>query len=457
MRTWKRIATLSMLSWLALEARPQAPVNEKTEFSLKEAWEYAVQNNAKSKNAALDTDIGKHKINENIATGLPQVEGNVGYNYNIAPPVFIFPNVVGPNPDPNQFITINAAPLNTMTASATASMLLVSGQYFIGIRTAKTYLEMTKQQKEKADIEVKESVIKSYYLVLIAEESKRVLDSSLKVMERTLFETEQLYNNGLIEELDVEQLRLVMYSTQDAANQVERSRELAQYALKYQMGYPFDKPLVLTDGLEALINSNNYDVLVKSLGDSVNLKSNIDYRLITQKLKIDQYQMKLQKAAAFPTLSTFFSVSGNFFNNERWLFLGNGTTSTLGGVIWGVNLHVPIFSSWNRVSKLKQWKLEIQKDVNLQKNVEQGLHISYLNTRNNITTNYNRYVTTKKSFELAAKIRRVNGIKYREGLISSLDLTQSESQFFTAQQNYFQAIFELLNSRIELDKLLNQF
>jgi outer membrane protein TolC len=408
-------------------------------------------------NASKDIEKGHHLINENIGSGLLQINGNAQYNYNIKPPVFIFPNVLGPNPNPNEFVAINAAPLNSMTASLTASMLIVNGQYFIGIQTAKTFLELTKQQKVKTDRDVKEQVYKSYYLVLIASESERLLDSSLKIINRSVFETEQLHKEGLVEELDVEQLKLIQYNTQDAYNQIKQSKELALMSLKFQMGYPLDKEIQLTDRFDDLVQASQFEGLVSTLTDSVDVRSNIDYKLISQKLLIDKKQIQLQKAAAFPSLSTFFTVGGNFFNNQRWLFLGEGTSSNLNGVIWGFQLNVPIFSSWSRVSKLKQLKIEMQKTQNLQRNVEQGLQLGYRNAKTQFTNNFKRYLTAKKAFELAEKIRRVNNIKYKEGLISSLNLSQSEQQYFESQQKYFQAVFELLNAKIELDKSMNKF
>jgi outer membrane protein TolC len=161
--------------------------------------------------------------------------------------------------------------------------------------------------------------------------------------------------------------------------------------------------------------------------------------------------------AALPTLSTFFNVGGNFFNNQRWLFLGDGTVSNLNGVIWGFNLQVPIFSSWSRVSKLKQLKIEVQKTQRTQQNVEQALQLSYKSSKTSVIDNYKRFLTASKSFELAEKIRKVNGIKYKEGLVSSLALSQAEQQYFDNQQKYFQAVFELLNSKIQLDKSMNKF
>ncbi|MBE2246000.1 MAG: TolC family protein [Candidatus Competibacteraceae bacterium] len=426
-------------------------------FSLQQSIDYALQNNVNALNAQKDIEKSRHIVNENIGLGLPQISGNAQYNYNIESPVFVFPNVMGPNPNPNEFIAINAAPLNNLSMSAVASMLIVNGQYFFGIQAAKTYLEMTRNQKTKTSIEIKEQIIKSYYLVLIAEESSRVLDSSLKIINKTVYETGELWKEGLIEELDYEQMQLMQLSTQNAYDQVMQSRELALLSLKFQMGYPLGNPIQLSDNLDGLLTSSQFEGLAFSLSDSIDVRSNIDYTLISQKLKLNKQQYKLQMSTFFPSLSTFLQVGGNFFNNERWLFLGDGTTSTLNGVIWGLNLQVPVFSSWSRMSKLKQAKVEIHKTQNQQRYVEQGLVLQYRNSKTQVIDNYKRYLTSKKSYELAEKIRRVNTIKYREGLISSLNLSQAEQQYFEHQQKYFQAIFDLLNAKIQLDKSMNKF
>lgn len=426
-------------------------------FSLQQAIDYALQNNVTALNAQKDVEKSRHLVRENIGLGLPQISGNAQYTYNIKRPVFVFPNIFGPTPNPNEFIALEISPLNSLSMTATASMILVNGQYFFGIQAAKTYLEITKNQKVKSDIDVKEQIIKSYYLVLIADESEKVLDSSLKILNRTVFETEALWKEGLIEELDYEQLQLVQLSMQDAYEQVQQSRELALLSLKFQMGYPLSKPIQLSENLNGLLVSSQFEGLAFSLTDSIDVKSNIDYSLISQKLRLDKQQYKLQLATFFPSLSTFMQVGGNFFNNERWLFLGDGTTATLNGVILGFDLRVPFFSGWSRMSKLKQAKIEIQKTQNQQRQVEQGLLLQYKSSKTQAIDNYRRYLTSKKSFELAEKIRRVNTIKYKEGLISSLNLSQAEQQYFENQQKYFQAIFNLLTAKIQLDKSMNKF
>ncbi len=426
-------------------------------FSLDQAVVYGIANNVNAKNAIIDVEKGKHFIMENIATGLPQINGNVDYLYYIKPNMFVFPNVFDTTGSGPAFVAIPASPLNSLSMSVTASMSVVNGQYFIGIAAAKAYGNLLTQQKAKADIQVKEEIVKAYYLALIAQESKIVVDSTLKILEQTVYQTEQVFKEGLIEELDVKQLKLTQSQLKDLSAQLESNIALTQYALKFQMNYPLDEEILLTDKLEPLIAANDYDALIASLKDSVDVTTNIDYKLIDQKLNLDNFQYKLQRAAAYPSLSTFFSVGGNFFNNDRWLFLGQGTQANLNGVIWGFNLKVPIFSSWNRVSKLKQLKLEIQKTQNTKEMVEDGLEFSYLSSRIMVKNNYGKLKTAKENFELAGEIRRVNTIKYQEGLISSLNLTQAETQYFDAQQKYFQTVYELLVSKIALDKSMSKF
>ena len=425
-------------------------------FSLEQAISYAVTNHANTQNADLDITSGKHRVMENIALGLPQINANADYMYYVKPSVFVLPAAIAGGP-PGEFIAIPASPLNSLSLSVTASMSVINGQYFVGIATAKAYVNLLKQQREKVEINVKEEVVKAYYLALIAQESKKVVDSTLKILEQTVFQTEQVYKEGLIEELDVKQLKLTQSQIQDLSAQLESNCQLTMYALKYQMSYPLDQEITLSDQLEPLIASHQFESLIGSLADSVDVSSHIDYQLVSQKLLMDKYQYKLQRASAYPTLGTFFQVGGNFFNNERWLFLGNGTTTNLNGIIWGFNLKVPIFSSWNRVSKLKQLKIEIQKTENTQEMVEDGLELSYLSSKVSVKNNYNKLLTARDNFDLAGEIRRVNTIKYNEGLITSLNLTQAETQYFDAQQKYFQTIYDLLISKIALDKSMSKF
>jgi outer membrane protein TolC len=424
------------------------------QFSLQDAYTYALKHNANALNAGTEVEIGKQRITENVATGLPQISANANYSYNIESPVFIFPDFINGNPD--QFTTIPAAPLNQAVIGVNGSMLLFNGQYFIGIATAKQFLELTRSQKAQTERDVRFQVAQTYFLCLVSEASIRTLDSSLQVLENNVEETKALYTQGFAEDLDVEQLELILANTKDARIQADNARKLAYATLKFQMGFPAQEEISLTESLESLLNQGGFSGLVPGLKDTFEVKQRLEYQIMNQQLAINEYQIKLQKAEALPSLSTSLGYQYNLFNNDRFL-VGSGTVGAQGGLVWGLNLQVPIFSSWNRMSKLKQLQLEREKVLRQQAYLEQGLQVEYLNARNQVMDNFQRYQNRERGFELAKKIRRVNGLKYKEGLITSLELSQSEQQLFEAQQSYYQALFDLLNSKAALDKAMGTF
>jgi len=430
------------------------PVLAQKTISLEQAVAYALENQAKVKSTRLDLEIGKAKVRENVATGLPQLDGNGGYTYNIQSPEFVFPDFINGNPD--QFITIPAAPLNQASLGLNASMLLFNGQYFVGIAIAKQFLELTKAQNQMTERDVRLQVTKSFYLVLMAQESVATLDSSLVLMEKTLNELRATQAQGFAELLDVQQLELMLNNTQNLRVQAANGLYLALAGLKYQMGWPLMQELALSESLTDFVKPADWESFSASLPDSISVTERKEYDLMSRQLEINDYQIKLQKAEALPTLSSSLNYQRNFFNSERFL-LGNGTQSANGGLTFGMRLSVPIFSSWNRMYKLKQYQLQKKKTEIQRGDLGQALQFEYQSSSNAFKEAVLRFKTQFKNLNLAREVRRVNTIKFKEGLINSLTLTQIERQFYEAQQGYFQALFDVLSRKADVLKSMEKF
>jgi len=430
------------------------PVLAQKTISLEQAVAYALENQAKVKSTRLDLEIGKAKVRENVATGLPQLDGNGGYTYNIQSPEFVFPDFINGNPD--QFITIPAAPLNQASLGLNASMLLFNGQYFVGIAIAKQFLELTKAQNQMTERDVRLQVTKSFYLVLMAQESVATLDSSLVLMEKTLNELRATQAQGFAELLDVQQLELMLNNTQNLRVQAANGLYLALAGLKYQMGWPLMQELALSESLTDFVKPADWESFSASLPDSISVTERKEYDLMSRQLEINDYQIKLQKAEALPTLSSSLNYQRNFFNSERFL-LGNGTQGANGGLTFGMRLSVPIFSSWNRMYKLKQYQLQKKKTEIQRGDLGQALQFEYQSSSNAFKEAVLRFKTQFKNLNLAREVRRVNTIKFKEGLINSLTLTQIERQFYEAQQGYFQALFDVLSRKADVLKSMEKF
>ena len=281
------------------------PIAAQKTLSLEQAVAYALEHQARVKTTELDMKIGQAKVRENVATGLPQLDGNGGYTYNIQSPEFVFPDFI--NGNPNQFITIPAAPLNQASLGLNASMLLFNGQYFVGIATAKQFLELTKAQHEMTERDVRLQVTKSVYLALMAQESVSTLDSSLVLMEKTLNELRATQAQGFAELLDVQQLELMYNNTQNLRVQAANGLVLAFAGLKYQMGWPLMQELSLAETLADFVKPSEWESLMASLPDSISVVERKEYDLMSRQLIINDFQIKLQKYRIILIMNNLYS------------------------------------------------------------------------------------------------------------------------------------------------------
>ncbi|MEN8867788.1 MAG: TolC family protein, partial [Flavobacteriales bacterium] len=124
--------------------------------------------------------------------------------------------------------------------------------------------------------------------------------------------------------------------------------------------------------------------------------------------------------------------------------------------IWGLNLSVPIFSSGSRSSKVSQAKIQLKQTENSLSQLEKGLSIQTLSAKTNYDNAFDTYTTSKEAVAISKKIYNNYQIKFKEGLITSLDLSQIQTQYLSTQTQYIQAMYNLVSAKIELDKITNK-
>lgn len=453
---------------ITAQTMAQTAQKESKAFSVKEAQDYAVKNSYQVKMSAMDVDIARKKIWETTAIGLPQVKGSASYNDMLDIPTTLLPDFISPAvygvllkehlispsqmPDPSQmqYFPAKFGTQHNMSLDLTASLLLFNGAYIVGLQASRIYLDLSKQSLEKSEKEIKLNVTKSYYLVLVAKENKTILDSSYAVIQRTLSEIEAMNKQGFVEETDVDQMRITASNLQSTLNMLTRQIEIAERLLKFQMGIELDQPITLTDNLETILAQTN----LSALGETpVDIKSQPDYKLALTQEKLSYLNLKREQTTLLPTLTTFFTRQEKAMRNEFDIFKsGKDWYPT---TIFGVGLDVPIFSSGSRISKIQQAKLAYHKSQVLRTQIEEGLKLDVLQSKNEYSVAFEKYLNMRQSYELAKKIYNRTLIKYKAGVAGSFELTQANSQYLTTQSNYYNALLELLNAKVKLDKVLN--
>jgi outer membrane protein len=425
-----------------------AQVNEdgKTRFNLKEAQAYALENNYRNKRAVLDVEIAKKKVWETTAMGLPQVNVEGTFQKFLDIPVNLAPaNSFNPQAPAGQLIELQFGLAYSNSIGISASQLLFDGSYIVGLQAAKTYKNLSLNKQIKTEIELNENVKQAYFTVLIAEENTSVLKESLKSVQIIQKETDAMYKEGLMDEESVDQLTLSLNELKTAVGIAKGQINFARDLLKLQMGMDLAKPMELSDNLEEFVS----EVQTKTVKQEFKVENHIDFAEIETNLRLMKLNLRKEKYSFMPSVNLFLNHQQQNMNNQFDAFSGGKFYPS---TVIGASLKLPILTSGARLSKVSQAKIELDKFEISAKEAEQGLIYQSELARSNYETSYETYLNQQENMKLAKRIYKKTVLKYKEGVASSLDLSQTQNQYLTSEGKYIKSLLDLLSSKSELKK-----
>nr|WP_297787407.1 TolC family protein [uncultured Allomuricauda sp.] len=438
------IGLLLILPWL-VSAQDTIP-----SFSLDQAISYALEHNYSALNAERDIIDAQKQKWETIATGLPQISGAVSYQNQLKQPVSQIPaEFFGGEPGTYQEVVFGQA--QSMSATATLRQQIFDGSYIVGVQATKTFLEYSQNNKEKTELEVRKSVVEAYGNVLLAQESVLISERNKATLEENLYETKRIYENGLGDEESVDQLQITLSTVDNQLKNARRMEEITLQMLNLVLGLPIESPTVLTENLDDLTQSKIDLGLIDS---EFNIENNVDYKMADNLNQQRALELKLAKSYALPTLNAFVNYGGNSFS-DNFNFLNSGQ-QWFGSSILGVDLNIPIFSSLKRSASTQRAKIALEKAKTQFTEAQAQIRLQLESAKSDYILAIEQYGTSKDNLELAERIEKKNQIKYSEGLATSFELRQAQTQLYTSQQEYLQSMVDVINKKTELENILNQ-
>lgn len=441
-----------MKNWLKLFAFSALSVNvcAQQSFSIDDSWQYALEHNISVQKARIDRTIASQKVKETTGIGLPQLSAQGTYNYFLNIPVQLLPaEITGGTP--GTYVPVKFGQKQTVSGGLTLSQLLFNGSYLVGLQSAKAYKETAALAEEKTAISVKEGILMSYAAVLVMDENIKTLEDNRKVAEKSLNDTRETYKVGLVEYQNVEQLEFSYKSLLANQQNLTRSREKLLMALKYLMGYPLESEIILTSTLDEIVSKNEGLV---NLNRNQDVKNHIDYRLKENALKLSELKLKLQKSRSLPTLAAGLSSSYNG-NGDQFKFF-NSTQDWFNTSVIAVQLDIPIFSGFQRHWQTEQAKLDVSKArldiIETERDLQNTVYAASVDYDNA----YNSYKNAQELIELSSSIYNKQRIKFNEGLGTSYELQQSETQLYDSQSRYYEAAIELIQAKTRLDEAVGK-
>ena len=414
----------------------QLRAQEIINLSLDSAINHALQYNLQLKNAEIKIEESKSFIRESVAIGLPQVNAFADYS-----------NFMGAD---MEFSFVEGAPATVIPFKATSNLklsvdqLIFSGNYVVGLQIAKLYKSSIVTMYEKSRQDIIEEVSKSYYLILVAETSKEIVERSLENIKDIYIQTEGLVSVGMLEQTDADQLSVQLIMLENTLQSADRQIELAYNMLRFYLGLDVNDPISLTQDLDEIMENINFET---TLMNPFRLESNLDYQLMSTREIMLEKQVTLEKMNYLPT------ILGFYYHTEK-LLKPNFDISPKDVI--GVKASIPIFSSGMRKAKVAQAKIRFETGLNNKELLKDQLLLQERQLRFNLTTAMDQYESQKKNVEVSLRVYNSITLKYEQGILSSLDLTTSNNNYLKAETDYITALMRLLEAEITLRKLYSE-
>ncbi len=410
-----------------------AGAQEKLSLDIQSAKDYALNFNKSIKNSGLAIEQSQEKIREAIASGLPQVNATTDYTNALGAEISIqFDESLPPTKIPIK---------PTSNFNLQVGQLIFNGSFIVGVQTAKIYKKITEKSKEKTEQEIVSQLVESYYLALLSEEALTILSSNVENLTTVYNKTKPMVSVGMMEKLELDQLEVQLNSLNNSVKAAERQLEMAKNVLRFQLGVDSETELELTDKLADILADSNIQSMI---GDDFNIVNNVDFQLTTLQEEISAKQVELQKAAYLPSLTGYYSFTKKILKPAFDMSPAN---------VVGMQMNIPVFSSGERRSKVRQAKIDLETTQNNKEILEDQLTLQYKQLKFNLISAFEAYATQKRSVEVSREVYNSLRNKYDQGMISSLDLTSADNNYLNAESNYISAMMEVLKAQNDLNTL----
>ena len=419
-------------------------------LTLNEAIEFGLSNNRSIINADREILKAKKERWKTIAIGLPQVSSQINYQNFLEMPISLVPSeFFGGKAGTFEELTFGTEQI--MVGSVKMEQLLFDGSYLVGLEASRVYLKISENLFEKTNLEVKKLIVNTYTNVLIAKLNISFLEKNKIALEANLREITELFKTGFEEQETVEQTQLSLLQIINQLKYAKNLMKITQEMVKFIIGYPAEKKLILESELEDIFNE---DVFFDSIPSINQIDNNIDIRIADNNVKTEELQFKYEKSKSLPKLSGF--INQTYTGNSNDFTFTDSQQKWYGSSIVGLNLTIPLFSSFGRSAISQKAKISLDQAITQLTETQERIKIEVNAAYNDYQLSIDNYFTEKENLRLAESIEKKNQNKFFEGVVQSFELRMAQMQLYSAQNNYVTAIQTLINKKITLETLLNK-
>lgn len=428
-------------------------------LDLAKAMEIALSENPTVKVADKEIQKKKYAQKGSYAALFPQVNFSADYNRTLKKQVMYldgFGGEGGETPgagtggaemqDMSKGIEVGRD--NNWSLGLNASMPLVNASLWKSLSISAIDVELAVELARSSKISMVNQVKKSFYGVLLANDSYKVFKQSYDNAMENYLDIKMKYEQGTVAEYDLIRSNVTVKNSEPNMLQAQNSLALAKWQLKVLLGMNLDTDIECHGQLA----DYESELFADFLSTDTTLVNNTDLKQMD--LQTDQLKKTLlmQKFEYLPTLSLTGMYQWNAMNNDFKFknYLWNPYS------VIGVSLTVPIFTGGSKHYKIKQTQVSIDQ-MNLQReDAERNLQLAVKQYMDNMNTCIKKYDASQKGVEQAERGYLISQKRYDTGAGTLLEVNDSELALTQARLNFNQSIYDYMVAKSDLEKVLGQ-
>ena len=404
--------------------------------TLQDCIQYAIRHNPDLQNAKINEDITETIIKSKLADWYPQVNFIYNLQHNFQLPTFNFNGNLS-----------HSGTYNTSGAQLGLTQNIFNRDVLLATRTSKDVRLLSGQNTEEQKINLTVLVSKAFYDLILTQQQLKVIEEDIVRTNQSLKDAYYQYQSGIVDKTDYKRATISLNNAK-AQKKFGEENLKSKYAYLFElMGYPHSDDFDLV-----------YDTLQMEKEIYIDTSQNISYnnrieiqQLETQK-KLQQYNLQYYKWSFLPDVYAFGNYNLNFLNNQFSKLYSRSYPNSFAGI----TLSIPIFQGGKRIQQIKQAQFQITQAQNDIKSFENKINTQYENALADYKGNLFNYLSLKENLSLANEVYEVIRLQYRSGVKAYLDVITAESDLRTAQINYYNALYQVLSSKIDVSRALGK-
>jgi len=405
------------------------------DLNLDQCLEIAYENNKTLLQLDEKINAAKYKREEARSGFLPQLSFNGSYTRLGRVPAFDVPG------------TTMKAELGTANnynlMLSLQQPLFTWGRIRAGYDISKYNFSLTQEEYRKTKQQIKFNLVNLFYNILLAEQLIKVRDESIDRIEDHLSTVQERYDKGYASEFDVLRVKVQLANAKPPLVQAKNLYQLTLDNLKNLLGISLQDSVNLEGSLEFKPVDVN-----QSQAEELAFKNRSELKSIFHQGRIAQEALNIAKATNKPNLlgTANYEYKRPFYSTDEW--------ETDWNLTFLVN--IPIFDGFLTRSKVRQARSDLKQIDIAEKQIQDFIKLEISQAISDLNLAKENILSQEENVKQANESLRIAKVQYQKGMLTNLELMDTEFALTVAETNYLQALSDYLVAKAKYEKAIGK-